>query len=271
MQSLRAHIEDQDSAYRFIVTTRSLGDDPHCFDQFRRYRLLPFRPEQIKEWAKARFASRTNASPDEAERFLAMLTHTEVVQVPLLLAMAADLYESDRARQLPTRRAALYEKYVGDRLEKDKSLGEKRKFLRGQCEDRDGEEAIRWADAVINARRKLLEHLAFWQQGGGAGALADETANYWVSHKVVPSDVDRQWLCELAETVLLGTGLLTRSTGEITFAHHTFAEYLAASAVANSSKPDDDAAQDLVGRWLDSGWREVVFLLLGYGLRMAPT
>jgi hypothetical protein len=266
MQSLRIHIEAKDSVYRFVVTTRPLGDDPHLFDQFRRYRLLPFRLEQVKEWAKQWSANRPDASPDEGERFLAMWRrYTEVMQIPLLLRMAARLYESDHVSQLPTRRAALYEKYLAVQLNDDQSLGEKRKVLRKQWEDRYGAQAIQWADAVFNARRKLLEHLADWRkQNGGARALGDEATNYWFARGLVPKDdVDRQWLCDQAENLLLGTGLLAWSTGEITFAHDTFREYLAAFKVANRSEPDENATRALLSRWRDSGWREVVLFALG--------
>jgi hypothetical protein len=153
---------------------------------------------------------------------------------------------------------------VAKRLNDDESRGETREFLRQQWDHRYGAQARQWADAVFNARRELLEHLAaVWKQNRGLKTLAQEAKNYWVAHEFVPGHVNPEWLCEWAERLLLRTGLLIPSPGGITFAHDTFPEYLAASAIAYKSQPHESMARDLLGRWHESGWREVVLFALG--------
>jgi hypothetical protein len=253
--------------YRFMVTTRPLpAVEVFQRDGFARYTVRPFEISQLKDFAEKWFAPAREADPQDAQRFLQQVEQSRIAdlaQVPLLLTMAAVLYEQGRDKLLPTSRTGLYEDYVRVLLFSEEAQRETAESLRQDWERYLGRRGEDWADTLFYERRTLLEQLALEQQGGAVGSLVEEATRYAREQTRGLQQPYRGWLREQIRFLLQRTGLVSQYGEEERFIHETFREYLAASALARRYQPQDDNAWNYLEQWADKEWREVILFLLG--------
>jgi hypothetical protein len=259
------HGERVDGSYRFVLTTRPL---PAVFQtgqhSFGQYTLRPFEAGQVRSFARLWFAERQNGDEASAEGFLRQVVESrisELAQTPLLLTMAAIVYELSRDEAVPTRRGELYHSFVRVLLEDEESNRETRSSFRREWDKRYGREGEGWADQLFNRRRQILQHLALWAQDGSAGSYVDETIRYAYEQRYVPERLDKAWMRSQAEILLRRTGLMVQEGEHLGFIHSTFGEYLAAFELAHQYDPrPENWARSI--RW-QAKWREVTLFLLG--------
>src|SRR5580765_5955558 len=93
------HAARPDSNLRFLITTRPLPEI-NSFDPgfFAHYILRPFERKQVEAFAQNWFTQRNRTDADASERFLRQVEDSrifDIAQIPLLLTMAAVVYELD--------------------------------------------------------------------------------------------------------------------------------------------------------------------------------
>lgn len=255
------------TVYRFLVTTRPLSE-VGSFEQdgFARRVMVPFEAGQLETFARYWFARERGDDPQDAQRFLQQVKQSRIAdlaQVPLLLTMAAVLYEQNRGEPLPTSRTALYDNFVATLLYDEEAERETAESFRREWKKYWGKKGEDWADTLVSQRQVLLEHLALWQQQGGSDPLVDEAMRYAYEQGWLERPRNEKWLREQMKTLLRRTSLLTQRGDEQTFIHDTFREYLAASALAFTSEPNDEESWSYVSSWAEQSHREVVLFLLG--------
>lgn len=261
------YASDPSSPYRFVVTSRPLPEARRLHEGgFGHYRLQPFNPAQIRAFVDTWFKARLHARPDDQERFLRSLQEsnlTDLARVPLMLTLAILVYEEDRTRALPIRRAGLYERFL-QKLATEEAERDTLDRFREQWARRYGQDGERWVDTLLAGKRRLLEHLASWRQDHGAESLLSEATAYVRAQGFIAARADWAWIREQIDTLLLRTGLLTRLGDEEVFLHDSLREYLAAwAAVAKLPGPFCDEARAFVERWPDERWKQVVLFGLG--------
>jgi hypothetical protein len=271
---LRETARTQPAGFRFVVTSRSLPD-LGAFDTtgderglFVRYRLRPFGPPQRRAFAAAWFRSRHDDPTARAEAFHEAIERTALTDLagsPLLLTMAAVLFEQRADRTLPTNRARIYDEFVRLLLWDDESL-------RGTAEEfercwrnllRDPGAAA--ASKLIALRQRILEDVARRYEAADAslGLVRLATSSPIVTDALPPDvDIPTGWLQEQVELLLRRTGLVTSHSGELAFVHETFREYLAARDVTSTLRIDSEDARRFVEGWSGSQ-RDVVLFALG--------
>ena len=186
--------------------------------------------------------------------------------------MTVITYESDRSRKLPTRRAALYERFVSLLLEDEEAKRGTYKDFLEEWVSRYGQYGRVWADELFVRRRELLEHLASSSselnskdQVGSSGASILDLAVRWTLQRLPNrSRIDKVWLKSQIEK-LLGerTGLLTRRGTELTFLHETFREFLVASHVAEKLQPTSKEHRATIVDWLERNQGQIGLFALG--------
>jgi len=263
----RVDSQGQTATYRFVATTRPLSVvELLQRDGFARFTVRPFEAGQLQDFAKKWFSPERGADSRDAQKFLQQVEQSRIAdlaQVPLLLTMAAVLYENGRDPPLPTSRTGLYEEFVRVLLLSGEAQRETAESLRqdwGRYLGRRGED---WADNLFYERRTILERLALWQQEGGAGSLVEEATRYARQKTRDLQQPHKGWLRDQMLFLLQRTGLISQYGKEERFIHETFREYFAASALARRYQPRDDDAWPYLGRWADKEWREIILFLLG--------
>jgi len=228
--------------------------------------VRPFEPGQVEHFAQNWFANRQNTNADDAERFLLQIQDSRIsdlAQIPLLLTMAAIVYELDRNEPLPAYRIGLYRRFVSILLEDEEAERNTREAFRQEWDKRYGRDGKDLADRLFNRRRQLLEHLAHSVQTLNGGSLVAEGIRYAHEQKWISEGIDDAWLSEQMEILLRRTGLLSWRSDEQVFIHSTFREYFAASALARLCDPGDEEADTIIGRWFEENWRGVALFLIG--------
>jgi hypothetical protein len=100
------------------------------------------------------------------QRFLQQVEQSRIAdlaQVPLLLTLAAVLYEQGRDKRLPTSRTGLYEECVRVLLFSEEAQRVTAESLQQEWQRYLGRRGEGWEDNLFYERRTLLEHLALWQ------------------------------------------------------------------------------------------------------------
>lgn len=267
IQAILYHARKPDSYYHFVIATRPVPElDRFDRDLFGHYSVRPFEPSQVDDFAHKWFSNRPDANADDAREFLVQIKKSRIAdlaQIPLLLTMAAVVYELDRNRTVPKHRMELYRQFVKILLEDEESVRETRQPFREEWDKRYGSDGQMWADRLFNQRRGLLEHLALWKQEGNPGSFIEESLRFIEHHGWIPLELEPEWLSRQIEIFLRRTGLLIWHGDRQGFIHNTFGEYLAASALARANFPDQSAGSAVIDRWSEDSWQEVVLLLLG--------
>ena len=196
------------SPYRVVLTTRPIEGAVlaplHRIGAVR-YELQAFDDEALRRFAMSWFAD----EPDQAERFLRQIRAAhldDLVRVPLLLTIAAIVFQQRGDRPLPDNQYELYEAYFS--------------FLR----------SIRPVEGPFEPHRdRLLEHLGLVRVETDTSLVA--AAREWAHDHVEPDHLPADWPDQLT-AFLVAVGPLVIRGDDLTFLHHSFAEHLAATATA---------------------------------------
>jgi uncharacterized protein (UPF0147 family) len=259
------HAKRRPSSYRFVVASRPLNTVFPKDSTFARYTLSELKPEQPAIFAQRWFKHQPGSHPDDPELFLKQVEESRLenlVRIPLLLTMAAVVYQQDRKRPLPAHRAGLYARFLTVMLEVEEAERGTLYSYSNEWQKLYGQSGKKYAERLFVRRRLLLEHLALWRHMGGTGPLVNEAVKFARSKVVHTRDVDGDWLRLQMEALLQRTGVISRRDGEWEFIHHTFLEFLAASALAKQYNPDSVNSVNIVSQWRHEEWREIVVFLL---------
>jgi DNA polymerase III delta prime subunit len=266
IHAITLHARNEQSHYRFVLTTRPLTST-NWFDRnvFGYYVVLPFEPTQVKTFAENWFANRPGFSDGTGANFLAEVQKSrieDIARIPLLVTMAVVVYERDRARELPNHRIDLYDRFVKVLLEDEEHIRETRESLRIQWDRRYGSEGRLIADNLFNKRLLLLEHLAEWQQAGHAGSFIKESVTHSIAEDWIPPGLDMDWLHQQIDTLLRRTGLIFKRGDEEAFIHTSFREYFTALALARRYQASDADSSSAINELARENWWEIIVFLL---------
>ncbi|MFD9484780.1 NACHT domain-containing protein [Streptomyces sp. NPDC059991] len=227
----------REGPYRFLVTTRPLP--PNELDTATspaaRFELLPFTAEDLRGYARARFAA-LDGPEEHAERFAALLGKAglaDLARIPLMAAMLCRLYAQAPGERLPEGRTAVHREFVErvhahnthkDVIETHRRAIEALARPFQHMPDRDA--VVRAASAARDELPDLVGHLAFRLLHTGAATMDEALADHPRSRPPAPLSAP-DWHRFLRE-MLSVTGLLTVEGSHLTFPHRTFMEYHAA-------------------------------------------
>ncbi|MFC7591467.1 NACHT domain-containing protein [Nonomuraea antimicrobica] len=244
---LATAMEQRSDVFRFLVTSRPLPSG-ELSELVRagaaELRLRLFDGADLERFAQRWFEARPPAGPEgdpskAAGAFVAGIRRSGVAalpRVPLLVTMAALLYEQNPATGLPTDRTQLYEEFVA--------------LLRSarRWEEKGGE----WEWTAHESR--LLDHLAATRVHAPERHLL-QAAVEWTS-ALGPTPMTRSALTGTVVNRLLATSLLVADGRDVAFVHQSIAEYLAAGL-----EPfDEDAWRQAMD---DPSAREFALFVLG--------
>ncbi|MFC4529445.1 NACHT domain-containing protein [Sphaerisporangium dianthi] len=219
---------------RFLVTTRPLS--PGEIDRLRGpgvgfYELQPFDEDALVQFARNWFdpddTFSGNAAAEEFLRQVRLAGLEEVLVVPLLATVAANIHQSRRDRPLPAGRYELYEEYIGRYAQARIEAGAS--SLAALHEVPEGPRLAAW---LYEHRVVLMEELATAYTTTET-PLMEVARRFLAEHAPMPARLPLDWESALAEW-LSQTGVLARSRTRLRFLHQTFAEHLAATARAKT-------------------------------------
>lgn len=251
---LQGWILEQTLPAAFVVTTRACAHSArldksiltHCF-------IRRFSTQQVAVFAERWFRVRGHEA-GEAQRFMAELQARrlkQVVQIPLLLTMAAIIYEENLAQQrpsLPATRTRLYQEFLTILLDRQEGARKSRLRWVQQWEQFHGREGMEAAERIYTHLRSLLEHLAHWSYQGGQGPFSREALAYVFQQDWVPESIeDERWVEEQLQALLMRTGLIYRQGGVDSFLHQTFRDFLVARGWAKLPPETPTVAAALTG------------------------
>lgn len=267
VEVIEEHAKREPSFYRFVITTRPISELHLLFNSaFKKFVLQEFDPAQRASFAQHWFQNRPNFKAASAELFLSQVEKSHIVdlaRVPLLLTISAVLFEQKPNAPLPSRKAALYETFVRALLEDEESERETRKTFCDEWQKRYGHGGGECAEKLFLSRRELLEHVALDRQRSGSKSFAEATKEFIKHSGCLQHPVDEGWLCGQVEILLQRTGLVVTHGTDTTFIHHTFQEFLAASALARRHKTHGTQEWDIVKECLSPDLQDTLMFLLG--------
>ncbi|KAK1178918.1 trypsin-like peptidase domain-containing protein [Streptomyces sp. NBS 14/10] len=219
--------------YRWVVTTRFLP--PHELAPLRdaglaSYALAPFDDSQLRELARRWL----DGDSERAEAFLREVERSglrQLVRTPLVAAITLSIFRRAPGAGLPTGRPGLYQECVRYLLSGRPGEEERRAGLLRAVAQAGG--SRRLAEWLYGARIKLLTALAHNTLTADTPLL--EEALRWIAQQAdEATDFLHGWR-EVVTGLLSGAGLLLyeRGSGELHWAHRSFAEYLAAHDTAS--------------------------------------
>ncbi|MEV6239246.1 TIR domain-containing protein [Lentzea sp. NPDC051838] len=240
---LAGRIALPDNPESFLITSRPLvrgqiallgGGQATGF-----YQLEPFDEEGLRRLAFKWFA-RDRGGVQTAEDFLSQVQEAglgEVLRVPLLASIAADVFGANQDRRLPASRYELYEQCIPQ-------LANRREVRRS--------DVLTAFAATTNG-----PELARWLEGDGGDLLLEKLASAYTTGQTTLRTVLRSALPMPVspedegnvEQWLSCTGLLNLAGGRLRFQHQTFAEHLHANSRARSLppfQPDAPEWEDLI-------------------------
>lgn len=258
-----------DSPLRFVITSRPLSREAeHDWSSFARFRLLPLSDEQIESFADSWFPEEWDNESASAPKFLQEIGRRrlrELVRIPLILTMAAIVFDLSAEGTLPDNRAELYERFLATLEDEEGERGTRLAFRRA-WDRRHGRRGEVMADDLFSSLREILEHLATWRQEGFEGSLLDEASRYlrqnWQPRQGM--SLDASWLTQQVGVLLVRSSLVVARGEDYEFLHETVREYLVATRASRRGlRPGQTEASRLLHRWPDQSWRQVALFLLG--------
>lgn len=258
--------------YRVVMASRAGAADTLESDTgFARYLMLPFERAQTSAFAEKWFRARASNPAAEAASFMRYISGARFAGLernPLLLTLSALVFEDERDRALPTRRAGVYERVVQMLLEEEGHRDLGHEFC-AEWRKRFGLDGDRRADSLWSSRRLVIELLALRVQSGRGEPLEDELLEQLVEESTIPmswasSAADRDWLRGQLSGFLLRSGLAIRDGTHTRFFHDSFREYLAASAqIRTHADPEGPRSWEVMRSWGAAPWGEVALFALG--------
>ncbi len=269
---------------RVILTSRPLAifDRPE-FQNFEHFVLLPFSPDQIMNYAENWYKTlvRVNAinnldSKMETKQFVRAIEASKIQSIihsPVILAFVLAIYtfeekdESTPSCVLPQGRVELYQRFID--LMSNSALRSKRNLMIEQLMTEllgDSEKVRNSAHALVMNRREILEKIALVSQEDSDENLVDIALTFSIEKKWVDDFGDateyQSILRNIIRKSLCASGLAIEQGNKIAFPHNTIREFLAAKALSRQIEPSGEATWDLVRRWGDTRWREIVLMLV---------
>ncbi|MET9081165.1 trypsin-like peptidase domain-containing protein [Streptomyces sp. NPDC004237] len=226
--------------YTFIVATRPVpeADSGNPDPQVPRYRLEPFRPDDLERLATGWLRALGVPEPERsARRFLSGLTVgrlADLVRVPLIMSMLCHLQAKAPDVPLPHAREPIYRSFVGLLHERQYAAGgveQARAALR-----RYGSDAEARAEGALQGLQGILAHVAYHLllPEHGPRPVLDLAQEHGCAER--PEAVPEKHWRDFLESVLCGTGLLARRSDDLVFIHQTFVEYFAARHVVDDEE-----------------------------------
>ncbi|WP_239406214.1 TIR domain-containing protein, partial [Frankia sp. Cj3] len=250
--ALAARMSVPDGSVRFLVTTRPLPPGETVLLAGPRvgfYELQPFDAEALSRFAYRWFdPAGTAAGGLAAREFLDQVETAglgDILKVPLLAALAAQVHESRADEPLPASRFELYERYSEHLARTRAAAGSA--VLEPLRREAGGVDLADWLETH---RGELLEQLATTYTTVET-PLLEVAQRFLVGHAPLPTRLPADWTGMLAEW-LAHTGLLARQGARLRFLHQMFAEHLAATAAARvlpeTYDPDRPPWDELIRR-----------------------
>jgi hypothetical protein len=268
IRAIRGHARS-DAPYQFVVTSRplpeaelrSLRNEP-----FTAFSVESFGRRELREFAGKWFTTQDPATAGgQSQSFLREISDPrlrEAARNPLLATIAALVKTRDPKLPLPASRVDLYARFCGFLID-DETNG---RTTLGQLRQQAGEPGYRAAEWAYLHREVIVTWLAE-QYLDGKPALLD-TAQAWIRENL-PADIGESLEPADLRQLLADTGLLMTEGADLRFTHQTFAEYLAARAMAERMTSDLSRQPDLkalIDRGLETGQETfVVFTLVLWG------
>jgi len=270
LSNLLTHVRRPGSIYRLLATARPSPEISLLYTAFHAFELQAFSLDSTEEFARRWFENRPSTNKSDKDQFLDRVRRSRIQdlsRIPLLLSMAAVIYEKDRGSELPTRRAGLYRSFVNVLLEDEEENRGTRHQFRDEWDLRLGTDGLRSADLLFNLRFPLVQHLAWVEQGeqtGNSTDLISEAANFASAQtSILPHSVGTEWMRRQIGTLLLRTGLIVRRASREEFFHTTFREYACALKIAQQAHPLSSSWMTEISALGDlSSTKEVILFLL---------
>ncbi len=235
---LASYLSDSSSPMRIVIATRPLpvGEIAElrspCVGQMY---LRPFDRADIREFARnwffarAEYPARRQETEDEVEKFSNSIRAAGLagmMRVPLLVAMAALVYERNASSKLPTTRSALYREYISLLLSARVPISAMH-ARNGPGEPMSDPASFNtWLRDVMP---ELLLALAV-ARVQDAGCSLMQTARDWIKQELSTGrqeEPEWPWIGAL-HGALIATSLLEAVGFEIELLHQSVAEYLSA-------------------------------------------
>jgi tetratricopeptide (TPR) repeat protein len=261
---------DPSGLYRFVLTSRPVNElGASAQSSWSSYRLMPFDPNGLSEFARAWFKS----DAQKSDAFVAALSQAELSElgrIPLLATVAASVFE--RNKGLQGTRASLYEEFVQlmlrlkpEQQQSAKAVLRRLKTAWAESLESDGSKL---AAELFAARRRAVGFLASRQLEDADEPLIDSALRF-VREQLAHNEERRLWLSNVEDVIARNLlpefmswhGLITERAGRHHFIHDSFREYLAAVVLADNNPPLSDRARALLARWHDPVWREVLLFM----------
>lgn len=237
---LSSYLTESRSPMRLVITSRPLSTgelaELHSPDVGQMY-LQPFDRDDIREFAQNWFIARRGYAPDPrasdevVEDFINCVRRAGLggmMRVPLLVAMAALVYEKDANSALPSTRGDLYREYIS-------LLLSARHLEITDSGDRSPEGSTSHPSSfsvwMSKALPELLLVLAV-ARVEDAGCSLMHVGRAWVRERLSSDDLNEPewpWIGSL-QSALISTSVLEAVGSDIEFLHQSIAEYLAADA-----------------------------------------
>ena len=238
LNTLASYLSDPSSPMRIVVATRPLpiGEiaelrSPHVGQMH----LRPFDRDDIREFARnwffarAEYPAHLRETEDKVEKFnnsIRAAGLTGMMRVPLLVAMAALVYERNAGSKLPTTRSDLYREYISLLL--SARVPDWTVYTRHGSEEpiSDPSSFSTWLRGVMP---ELLLALAV-ARVQDAGCSLMQVARDWIKQELSTdrlAEPEWPWIGAL-HSALIATSVLEAVGSEIEFLHQSIAEYLSA-------------------------------------------
>ncbi|NUP15251.1 MAG: NACHT domain-containing protein [Streptomyces sp.] len=234
-----AHAGDR---YAFIVTTRPVPEAEFGIlgAQVPRYHLEPFGPDEVERIARGWFRALELAEPEVTARqfteALAPAGLSDLARVPLTMSMLCQLHAVAPGSPLPRGRGEIYRNFVELLHSRQYTSGPSGVVHQAKAAMKQyGSDAEVKAERIVQGLRGLLAYLAYElldiDDEDDERPVVDIVQEHECAGRpeAVP---ERRWR-DFLESVLCGTGLLTRRADDLVFTHHTFVEYFAALYVTS--------------------------------------
>ncbi|MET7570500.1 trypsin-like peptidase domain-containing protein [Streptomyces sp. NPDC005492] len=238
--------------YRWVVTTRPLPTrelGPLWDAGLARCALAPFEDPQLRELAEGWLAG---SSDDESatarvDDFLREVDESglhQLVRAPLLATITLTIFRRHGTRGLPAGRPGLYREFIAYLLTgRDGETARRTAFLQAAEATGAGRRLAEW---LYENRVALLRFLANRTLEAESSLLGESLA--WIRAKAPEAPDFLLGWPDIVVGLLTGTGLLgDDGTGELSWTHRSFAEYLAARDAADALPdlwPGDDPDAD---------------------------
>jgi hypothetical protein len=237
LSTLGSYLAERKSSMRLVITSRPLSTgelaELHAHDVGQMH-LRPFDRDDIREFARNWFIARAEYSvprdkiEESVDNFVNSVRHAGLegmMRVPLLVAMAALIFEREEGSQLPTTRSGLYREYISLLL----SARHSEITQAGAGANLESNSVASFGVWINQMLPGLLIALAV-ARVEDAGSSLMRIAREWVGQRLWadnPSEPEWPWL-GLLQSTLIATSVLEAIGSDIEFPHQSIAEYLAA-------------------------------------------